>query len=236
MPNSMPHSCSDGAIGPSMDGSLGIVGEAKTGGSPFWKISGHVKAGIGLRSAFTDLFDLDAHEDFLDETFTIKEADNLAPEFSNVRDGAIPARVGKAVFIGPGDPGLGGSKNYDVADPDGDFPTLSFTVPPDGVVSGQSVTFSTPGLKTVKITARDSDGLTADLYFGVDVRISPPIVTITPASGEVLATVQYWLTASAYDPEEGTLRCSRLAWTATGVHTKTVLSEEPHMYGGLQVH
>jgi hypothetical protein len=79
-------------------------------------------------------------------------------------------------------------------------------------------------LKTVTITARDAGGLTSTHQLGVDVRNDPPTVTITPESGSVPATVQYWLTATAYDPEDGTLRCNRLTWSATGSHTMYVSS------------
>lgn len=207
-------------VGPGMDLSIGAEVDVETGRKPFWRIRGHVVTNVKFEVGIEEIVDVDVYSQaILNEWFEIAESVNAPPIFANVRDGAIQARVNRAVYVGPDD-GLAG-KNYDVFDPEGDIPQLTVTAP-DGVVSGLRVTYSTPGLKTVKITARDSEGLTRDLYLGVDVRNSPPIVTITPDSGEIPAATQYWLNATAYDPEEGTLRCSRLTWSATGAHTKNV--------------
>lgn len=213
-----------GVIGPSMDGSLGIVGEAKTNESPFWKISGHVKAGIGLRSVFSELFDIDAHEDFLDETFLIKAADKLPPEFSNVRSGAIPVDVGKPVYLGPRTSPTSLQGYYEVRDPDGPSIPNVVATSADGQNIGLNPTFSTPGLRNIKITATDSDNLSSSISLAIDVRNSAPILTVTPSALEVGASEQLFITARAYDPEDGFLPCSRLTWTVTSPDTKTVKS------------
>ncbi|HUF05325.1 MAG TPA: hypothetical protein VMM38_14270 [Aridibacter sp.] len=212
-----------GVAGPGFAGRVGMKIKVQTGSKPLWSIYGHLGAEVLFQVNFGGLLNLsEFRRTIVNEDFFLAESANSPPVFSNIRDGAIQARVNRAVFIGP-DAGLAG-RNYDVVDPEGDVPTLTAAVTPDGTVNWPNVTFPSPGLKTVKITARDSEGLTSDLYLGVDVRNSPPSVTITPPSGAVPATAQYWLTASAYDPEEGTLRCSSLTWTATGSHTKFVSS------------
>lgn len=210
-----------GVAGPGFAGRAGMKIRVQTGNKPLWSIYGHLGAEVLFQVNFGGLLKLsEFRRTILNEDFFLAESANSPPVFSNVRSSRIPARAGKAVFIGP-DAGLAG-KNYDVMDPEGDIPVLTASAPADGTVNWPYVTFSTPGLKTVKITARDSEGASADLYLGIDVRNLPPTVAITPASGEVPATVQYWLAATAYDPEEDFLPCSRVTWGATGAHTMTV--------------
>ena len=216
-----------GAIGPSMDGSLGIGGTAQTGQSPLWTIFGHANVGIGLRSIFTELFDIGSpREALLDERFLIKEADRLGPVFSGVRTGRIPVDVGEPVYLGPRTSPQSFLGFYEVTDPDGSsIPNTVATI--NGVDIGLNPTFSTPGLRTVKITATDADNLSDSIFLAIDVRNSVPILTVTPTSGSVAAGNQFFVTARAYDPEDGFLPCSRISWAPVAAPDTRQVSSDP---------
>jgi len=203
-----------GAIGPSMDGSLGIIGDAQTGHKPFWTISGHVKAGIGLKSAITDLFDIDVHEDFLDETFPIKQAENLPPQCTWSSD-TISAEIGQVKILGP----RSGFEGYfECTDPEGDIPTYtavsSNTSDGTNGVIPLSYAFQSSGPRTITVTARDSDGGSFSFPLKVDVHNSLPIVNVF-AGTTAEAGVQFFMSAEAFDPDTNSfLPCSRIDWAA----------------------
>lgn len=213
-----------GVIGPSVDGSLGIGGKAQLGASPLWQVYGHAEIGIGLRSVFVELFGLEQpREALLDESFLIKEAENTPPEFTNVRGGLIPVEVGEPVYLGPRTSPTSLQGFYEVRDPDsGNAPNLAITL--NGQPVSETTTFSTPGLRTIKVTATDNDGGVSSIFLAIDVRNSVPILTVTPAIGEVLAGEQFFLTARAYDPEDGFLPCRRISWSVTAPDTLQVSS------------
>lgn len=202
--------------GPGMDASVGIEGSVQTGRRPYWQVRGHGVTNVNFSISLI-LPVAQWNQSVLNEHFLIEESSDSPPVFTNLRDGAMEARVGNNVYIGPtrfGDP-----QTYDVFDPEGDTFTLSATTSDGTTVNWPNVNFASPGLKTVTITAQ-ANGLTSTHQLGINVRNDPPTVTITPASGTVPATVQYWLIATAYDPEEGDLECSRITWSATGTYTK----------------
>jgi len=212
-----------GVVGPSMDGSLGIGGKAQFGASPLWQVFGHAEVGIGLRSSITELFGVDSpREAILDETFLIKEAENQAPVFSNVRTGLIPVDVNSPVYLGPRSSPTSLQGYYEVRDPEGT--PFDRTVTLNGQTIADTVTFATPGLRTIKVTATDSDGESASIFLAIDVRNSIPILTVTPPSGEIAAGDQFILTARAYDPEDGFLPCSRISWNVVAPDVRQVSS------------
>ncbi|HMQ05294.1 MAG TPA: hypothetical protein PKD26_15360 [Pyrinomonadaceae bacterium] len=210
-----------GVAGPGFNLKLGLGGDVKIGRNPLWRIYGYIASSVIFSVDIAGL-DLSEHrKDIFSDEFDILEASNQPPVFSNIRSGPIKARVGIPVFIGP-DAGFGG-RNYDVIDPEGEAITLSASSP-GGVVTNNPlrIQFATPGLKTVTITARDPEGLTSSIVLGVDVRNSPPEITLTPNTAVVSAMTQLWISATAYDPEEGTLLCDHLNWSASGSHTLNV--------------
>jgi hypothetical protein len=240
-----------GVIGPSMDGSLGIVGKAQTGQSPFWEIHGHVKAGIGLKSAFMDLFDVDAHDDLFEDTFDIAESGNLPPE-CNWSSDTISAEIGQVKVLGP----RSGFEGYfECTDLEGDIPTYTALSrnTNDGTngVIPLSYAFQSSGLRTVTVTASDSDGGHFSFPLKIDVHNSLPVVNVF-AGDTAEATVKFSMSAEAFDPDTSAfLPCSRIDWAAPpdtvtelnggcsaevkfaqpGIHTVTVTATD--FFGGV---
>jgi hypothetical protein len=79
------------------------------------------------------------------------------------------------------------------------------------------------------VTARDPEGATSSITLTLDIRNSLPIVTIHTTTNTVPKTVQYFATATAYDPESGSqnpangfLTCDRINWQVSGgTYTRT---------------
>jgi hypothetical protein len=213
-----------GVIGPSMDGSLGIVGKAQTGQSPFWEIHGHVKAGIGLKSAFMDLFDVDAHDDLFEDTFDIAESGNLPPQFSNVKTAQIAARVNEPVNIGEYDAfGLGA---FNVVDPEGEgISKITATEGNVEIPDLSNATFSQPGKHTIKVTATDVRGATSDpIELNVFVFTPPNFLELWPSATTIPAGVQFFAAITAHDDTDKPVPCGaftlELQVTAPDVATR----------------
>jgi hypothetical protein len=212
-----------GAIGPKMDGSLGIVGKAQTGNHPFWEIHGHVKAGIGLKSVFMDLFDVNAHEDLLDETFDIAESPNLPPQFTNVKT-QVAARLNEPVNIGEYDSfGVGA---FHVFDPEGD--TIKKITAKEGNVEIpdlRNAVFTVPGNHTIRITATDIHDATSDpIEINVFVFTPPNFLELWPSATSIPAGVQFFATITAHDDTDKPVPCGaftlELQVTAPDVATR----------------
>jgi hypothetical protein len=196
-----------GVIGPSMDGSLGIVGKAQTGQSPFWEIHGHVKAGIGLKSVFMDLFDVNAHEDLFEDTFHIAESENLPPQFSNVRTTPIAARLNSPINIGQYD--AFGQGAFDLSDPEGDAITQITAKDGDVVIPDlKNATFSQAGNHTIRVTATDVHGATSDpIEIKVFVFVPPNTLELWPSATTIPAGVQFFATITAHDDTDKPVPC-----------------------------
>ena len=212
-----------GVFGPGLNSSLGVAGYAQSGGKPLWRIKGHVNTAVNVGSDAGDFFGIGEvwSHPILNEYFDIQEAANQPPVFYNVRSGVIPVDLNKPVVLGPIGGGVQGF--FDVRDPEGDTPSLSVTSSVDGSI-GLTHTFTTAGPRTVKITATDTDGKSASIFLAIDVRNSIPILWVTPTVGSVAAGDQFFVTARAYDPEDGFLPCSRISWVVVAPDVRTVKS------------
>ena len=212
-----------GVIGPSMDGSLGIVGDAQTSRSPYWKISGYVQAGIGLRSVFMDLFDVEPHNDLFNFPFDIAESPNQPPQFSNVKT-QVAARVNEPVNIGQYGSVGGGAFNLD--DPEGDAIKQITAKEGDVVIPNLSnATFSVPGKHTIRITATDIHDATSDpIEINVFVFTPPNFLELWPSATTIPAGVQFFATITAHDDTDKPVPCSaftlELQVTAPDVATR----------------
>ena len=207
-------------FGPGINGSVGISGDADTGRKPLWTIRGHVRSAVNFGADVGGYFDLGEvwSEDILNETFVIQDAPNLKPQCF-WRTDQIPANIATQVYLGPSAGGIGGGGFFSCSDPEGEAITYSATssnladvipVPPAAL----NVTFNSGGDRTIRVTARDASGAAESFSLTIRVFNSAPIVEISDALPSVPATVQYFVTGSAYDPETGTfLSCDRLEWS-----------------------
>ncbi|MCA1589428.1 MAG: hypothetical protein LC734_03365, partial [Acidobacteria bacterium] len=181
-----------GVVGPGINGSLGILVDADTGRKPFWFMEGHVTTNVTFEVGIADIIELTEYsKPILNEFIRIAESPNSPPVFSNVKTDTIFADIGRPVTLGPRS---GFTGYFDVRDPEGDVPILTAHSNVDGNIP-LTYTFRTTGLRTITITAQDSEGLTATATLRVDVRNSLPIVTISSASTTIPATVQFFITA-----------------------------------------
>lgn len=210
------------AVGPGMGVRLGLLAESHIGGKPLWRIYGHLVADVNFSVDIGGVIDIgDSSHTVLDVQGQIGQAVNQPPQCVKYAD-PVQFEIGVAKTLGPLSGGLEGS--FDCTDPEGDTPTYTAVSSNlnDGVngVIPLRYAFQSGGSRTITITARDADGGTKVFTLVVDVHNSLPVVTISPNGGTVGATVQFFLTASAYDPDTNTfLTCNRLNWQVNAPDT-----------------
>jgi hypothetical protein len=242
-----------GVIGPGMDGSLGIGGIAQSNTKPLWKIYGHVNTNVNVSVdaiGFFGIGDLWSQEVF-NTFFDIQEAPNLDPECSWATD-TISAEIGQIKVLGPRSGFVG---HFECSDPEGD--SLTYTAASGNTSDGTngviplSYAFLSSGLRTVTVTAHDSDGGHFSFPLKIDVHNSLPVVNVI-AGSTAEATVPFSMTAEAFDPDTNVfLPCSAIDWSAPpdtvterdggcsgvvsfaapGAHTVTVTATD--QYGGV---
>jgi len=211
--------------GPGMGGRVGLVAHVQLGHKPLWTISGHIVGDINFSVDIASVIDLGNYsQTVLDESFQIGQAANEPPQCVKYAD-PVQFEIGTAKTIGPLLGGLEGS--FDCTDPEGD--TVNYTAVSSNTSDGTNgviplrYAFQTGGSRTVTITARDSDGATKVFAIVINVHNSLPVVTISPNGGTVGATVQFFVNASAYDPDTNTfLTCNRLNWQVNSPDTLTL--------------
>lgn len=217
-----------GIAGPGVGGRIGLGAEVRLGQSPLWKIYGHLVGDVNFSVDIGGVIDLDSYSHVvLDESFQIGQAANQPPRCTGTTD-TIQAQIGVPKTLGPRS---GFEGHFECMDPEGGSLTYSavssiLSDGANGVIANNAgivrYAFQSPGPRTIIITARDPSGGTADVTLTVDVRNSLPIVTINGAS-TIAATVQYFATASAYDPDTNSfLGCNRLAWQVTAPDSLTL--------------
>jgi len=205
-----------GVAGPGFASRIGGGMDVQVPRKPVWKIFGYIGASFNFQVDLGGILKLDEYsKNVLDEEFMIAQAQNLAPRFSNVKTDVIQVDVGKLVTLGPR---AGFNGYFDVTDLEGDSFTLTAVSNVDGLLPSLTYAFQTSGLRTIVVTARDSEGATSSITLTVNVNNTPPIVTLT-APNTIPATVQYFATATAYDWETGSLSCSSLFWQVNVPHT-----------------
>lgn len=197
-----------GVAGPGIDGSVGILIDADTGRRPFWFMQGHVTTNVSFEVGIADIIELGRYSTpILNEYIHIAQSTNSPPRFSNVNTGVIQANIATPITLGPRSGFFG---HFDVTDrEDVNPPGLTAHSNVDGPIA-LTHAFQTGGLRTITITATDSDGATSSITLTVNVTNSQPIVTVTAADNTVPAMVQYFVSARAFDFESGVLGCDRV--------------------------
>src|SRR6185369_4156072 len=78
------------------------------------------------------------------------------------------------------------------------------------------------------ITVEDDEGLTsAPITLHIKVVDTPPLLSVTTAGNSVHASVQYFVTASAWDVEGGGfIPCSAMTWEVTGGTATKAISNQ----------
>jgi hypothetical protein len=162
------------------------------------------------------------------ESIELARASNQAPRFSNVTSGTTRVDLGKPIYIGPHSGLVRGY--FEVMDPEGDPITLTAVSDKDGTVTlpQQAYVFRTPGTRTWTVTARDPHGAGSSITLRFDAINSPPVITATVYGDQIPATVEYYISARAYDPNSGELSCDRLTWSVSAPDTVTPVPT----YGG----
>lgn len=209
-----------GVAGPGIDGSVGILIDADTGRRPFWFMQGHVTTNVSFEVGIADIIELGRYSTpILNEYIHIAQSTNSPPRFSNVNTGVIQANIATPITLGPRSGFFG---HFDVADrEDVNPPGLTAHSNVDGPIE-LTHAFQTGGLRTITITATDSDGATSSITLTVNVANSIPNIHISVASNTVPATVQYFISATAHDFETGFLPCSRISWHVASPDIATV--------------
>ncbi len=208
-----------GVVGPGIDGSLGILIDADTSRKPLWFVEGHVTTNVNFEASIAEIIELGRYSTpILNEYFRIADSPNSPPIFSNVRTDTIFVDIGSPVVLGPR---AGFQGYFDVVDPEGDVPILTAFSDRDGNIP-LTYTFQTAGLRTITVTARDSEGATSTITLRIDVRNSLPIVNVTVQTHTIPATVQYFMTATAFDPETGFLTCNLIDFQVQAPDTRTL--------------
>jgi hypothetical protein len=208
-----------GVAGPGFDSRIGGGVDVQVPRRPWWRVFGYIGAHINFQADLGGLLKLsEFSKTVLDEEFTLVDAPNQAPRFSNVNTGVIQADIGTPFTLGPRS-GFGG--HFDVQDLEGDNFTLTAVSNVDGPIDLVH-SFQTGGLRTITITAKDSEGASSSITLTVNVNNSLPIINVTTPGSSVPATVQYNLTASAYDFDTGQyVACNKIEWSVVAPNTRT---------------
>lgn len=205
-----------GIAGPGAAGKIGMRADVQYPGTPLWKIFGYVGGETSFSVDLGGVLTLGDHRNtFLEEDFELAAAENQAPT-CGARTTPIPVAVDDVVRLGPRFGGVWDGY-FDCTDPEGGDTFYSAVEGSEDIdLDGES--WSTEGLHYVQVTASDEDGKSRSFTLTIQVIDTPPILSTTTASTSVPAGVQYWVTASAWDVEEGGfLACSPyLTWSATG--------------------
>jgi hypothetical protein len=202
--------------GPALGLVLGAEIDVAIPRNPTWVARGGIEGYLAFVVGLPVLGTLKEYRATLfNESFELARAANQAPKFSNVTSGTTRVDLGRPLYIGPHSGLVRGY--FEVMDPEGDPITLTATSAKDGTVTlpQANYVFTTPGTRTWTVTARDPHGASASITLRFEAVNAPPVVYTTVGSNEVPATVEYFISARAYDPNSGDLACDRLAWNVS---------------------
>jgi hypothetical protein len=199
-----------GVAGPGVGAEVGAGADFQIPRAPVWKIYDHIAAEIFFEVSIIDVITLGRFtDDRVLEEKPLIESPNMKPIFSNVKTDPVRADKNVAVNIGAYD-GFGGGA-FNVLDPEGGQVTLSATSDKgESFTDLKNAVFTTAGLRNLTVTAKDPEGLSATAQIQVDVKNLPPEVEIWPSANSIPATVQYFATIIANDPDSGRVGCTSL--------------------------
>lgn len=205
-----------GVAGPAIGLKLGVELDAAIPRDPFWILRGFLEGYVALAVDLPVLGKLKEHK---------ATVFNLTREFG--RSPNSPPRIQILKPLVRADLGLSVSLGVYATDPEDGSPRVSLSSSLDGPIPfGSSYRFTTPGLRTITVTASDSRGATSTAQLQVDVVNAPPVAFGTVYNDTVAATVPYYVSAAATDPNSGRLGCDSLSWSVTAPDTVVGLSLE----------
>jgi hypothetical protein len=204
-----------GIAGPGLAGRFGVGAKAQYPHNPVWSVFAHGRGEINFAVDLGGVLKLSEHiEDLPEIDFEVAHADNEPPVCGTIMD-PVQVPLDETVYLGPRiAPTYEGF--FICTDPEGEKVTYS-TPSTGGPVAAVTGRWDLPGTYPLEITATDESGKSRVFTLNVYVNNTPPILEMASASDGVPVSVQYFVTAAAWDIEDSSyLPCTSLAWTATG--------------------
>jgi hypothetical protein len=211
-----------GIAGPGLVGRAGLRAVVQFPGTPLWELWAIANGELNVTIDIGGVLDLGGkHFDLPEAKLHLKSAENQPPTCSGRTD-PIPLAPDVEYYLGPrtGDSFDGGY--FDCADPEG-----GELLPPVGKEGSTVIDLEhaqwASGDHDVVITVTDEAGKVSE-PFTLHIKIidTPPILSVTNSGDSVPASVQYFVTASAWDVEGGAqnkggyLPCTAMTWQVTG--------------------
>ena len=210
-----------GIAGPGVAGHVGLWGHVQFPGTPVWTVYGIAQGEVNFAVDLGGVLTLaDFREPLPEFAFELGTAANQPPTCSGRTD-PIPLAPNVETNLGPRSPGSF-EGYFACADPEGG--DLDPPVGKEGstVIDLQNASWAS-GDHDVVITVTDEAGKTsAPFTLHIKIIDTPPILSVTNSGASVPASVQYFVTASAWDVEGGAqqdggfLPCTAMTWQVTG--------------------
>ena len=157
-------------------------------------------------------------------------AANQKPTCSGRTD-PIPVAPNHPTYLGPRTGGVNDGY-FACADPEGGLLDAPVGMEGSTAIRLDAAQWAS-GDHDVVVTVKDDAGLTSDPFtLHIHVIDTPPILSVTTAGGSVAASVQYFVTASAWDVEGGAkggggfLPCTAMTWQVTGGTATAAISNQ----------
>jgi len=215
-----------GVAGPTIGAKLGLELDAKFKRNPFWIARGQLEAYYGF------IVDLPIIGRLSESSGTIYSLSSdvgtspNSPPIIIIRQSYTRVDLGQPVFLGffLSNGECDSSSLFCVIDPEDGVPPFTLTSDLDGLLTPGKHTFANPGLRTLTIQAQDSQGAKASASFRIEVVNTPPVAFGSVGTDTVPATVPYYVSGAASDPNSGKLGCDALFWSVTAPDTVRALN------------
>lgn len=204
-----------GVVGPGLAARVGAGADVQYPRNPLWRVFAHARGEINFAVDLGGIIKLAEHIAPLPEfTFEVKASENQPPE-CGARTTPIPVAISQEIFLGPR--AAGSLQGYfDCSDPEGEEVRYQAF---EGAtkIDYERASWDSAGTHVVTITATDESNVSKTFSLTIEVINTPPLLSLAAGATTVPASVQYFVTASAYDVEDDDfLPCNNLDWTATG--------------------